>query len=257
MERNERDLNLISELSKRANHFWFRHRNRIILDFVMRYCKRKEGIVSILELGAGSGNICRFLKAKGYKIDASDMYEAALRYFENEVDNVFKLDLVIDTVPDRLKYKYDIVILGDIIEHLEFPVPTLKKVKKFLKNNGRVLITVPALMVLWTPYDEYCGHIKRYNKRFLAEEIINSKYYCEDIGYFMFIPAIVLLFQRKIRSFFRRSPSDFRHEFDISLFVNNLMYWLMTIEYWVGKFLDYPFGSSLLGIAKKESLGIL
>lgn len=241
----------IENLYKNRSHFWFFHRNKIIFDAIAKYCKKSKEDTYILEIGTGAGNISCYLKDKGYKIDASDMYDSALNYMKRKVDGVFIFDLISDKIPCKNLYKYDIVILGDVIEHLENPVSALKKINNFLKRGGAILVTVPALMQLWTPYDNFCGHKKRYNRSNLKKELKDSGYQVQEIKYFMFIPAIILLFQRKFKSVFKKTEKSFSNELRINSFINNFMGFIMSIEYKFGKIINYPFGSSVIIVGKK------
>lgn len=249
MDRKEDyDKKSLKILYKYRNFFWFRHRNRIILDIITKYFKHKKSI-KILELGAGSGNISRYLKNSGYNMDVSDMYDEALKYFKYGGYNIFTFDLISDEVPVHLKHKYDLIILGDVIEHIDKPISVLKKIKDFLVLNGGILITVPALMQLYTPYDNFCGHKKRYNKNNLETELIDSNYHIEKTKYFMFIPAIILFFKRRYKSVVGNKEKFFEKEFAISSIANTIMSLIMTIEYVIGKVINYPFGSSLISFA--------
>jgi len=242
---------LIEYIHENSNHFWFHHRNKVILDMIVKHCKNPQTETHILELGAGSGIIGYFLKTKGYKVDVSDMYESATKYSGNEIDNAFTFDLISDKVQDIYKNKYDVVILGDVIEHLDNPVSALKKACDFLTAEGYIVITVPALKRLWTPYDKFSGHKKRYSRMTLKNELICSKYYLVEIKYFMFLPAIILLFQRKLKSICRRNDQSFVDELKINKFVNKIMSFIMLIEYNLENFISCPFGSSLIAIGKK------
>lgn len=242
----------IEVLYKSSNHFWYHHRNKIILDSIMKYCKKAKEDTYLLELGAGSGNIALFLKCKGFKIDASDMYDSALKYFEGRVDNTFIYNITLGYIPDKFKHRYDVVILGDVIEHLHEPVSALKKCSDFLKAGGLILLTVPALMQLWTPYDQFAGHKKRWDKEGLEMELKESAYQIEEIKYFMFIPAIILFFKRRLKSiFFKYEEEEFKNELVISSIANRIMKLIMVMEYLIGRFIDFPFGSSLLALVRK------
>ena len=242
----------VETLYRNNNHFWFRHRNKIILDIIEKYLKEAKDGIRILELGAGSGNISRFLKSKGYNVDASDVYKTAIDYFKNDVDNAFVFDLLSDKAPDNMSHRYDFVILGDVLEHLDDPVSALERTKVFLRPKGYIVITVPALMQLWGDYDEYYGHKRRYNKKSLENELIESGYSLEEIKYFMFLPSLFLFFQRKVKPIARGKSRTIFKELNINDFLNRIMHVLMLIEYVVGKTVDYSFGSSILLIGKNQ-----
>ena len=38
---------------------------------------------------------------------------------------------------------FDVIILGEFLEHIAYPEIFLRKLKKYLKNNGKIIITTP------------------------------------------------------------------------------------------------------------------
>ncbi len=244
----------ISELARYAHHFWFAHRNQVILDYIERHCRLDKMEFRILELGAGSGNICCFLKQQGYRIDASDFYESALGHFKDCVEHSFVFDVVNDPVPAESQGIYDLLILGDIIEHLSEPVSSLKRVRPFLKHKGKILVTVPALMQLWSSYDEECGHKRRYTAKTLADTLKEAGYSVVEVRYFMCIPALILFVRRKAQGIFgKRKSRKPDSELEISESANKVMNHIMQIEYRVGRIIRFPFGSSVIAFADCKS----
>ena len=53
-------------------------------------------------------------------------------------------------------------MLLDVLEHIENDKEFLILIKKKLKINGRLLITVPAFEKLWSSEDDAAGHFRRY-----------------------------------------------------------------------------------------------
>ena len=159
--------------------------------------------------------------------------------------------MISDEIANQYKERYDIVILGDVIEHLKEPLSVMTKIKHFLVKDGLVLITVPALMQLWAPYDEWAGHKKRYNKENLTQLPKDSSYDIKKVKYFMFIPSIFLFYKRKLKSSAKEADESFKDELNIGTAINKVMNIIMFIEYGIGKILNYPFGSSLIAIGKK------
>ena len=47
-----------------------------------------------------------------------------------------------------------LILIADVIEHVKQPKNLLKDLKKFLKKDGRILITVPAYQFLFSKKDE-------------------------------------------------------------------------------------------------------
>jgi SAM-dependent methyltransferase len=53
----------------------------------------------------------------------------------------------------------------DVLEHLPDPAAALEHARSLLNPGGRLLITVPALNVLWTTHDDVNHHYIRYDRR--------------------------------------------------------------------------------------------
>lgn len=247
----------IASLNKARNHFWYLHRNRIIEDLIDEFQKEKNlrRTPCILELGAGSGNISSYLFTKGYTIIASDFYRSGVDIIEYNGIKAFQYDLANNALPLHKEHlnAYDIVILGDVIEHLDDPVEALKNVKTFLRKGGRVMITVPALSILWTQYDIYCGHKRRYSIQLLSKHIRAAGYAPIKVRYFMLLPAIILFVTRKIKDTFTPYDTGMLYtELHLNSATNAFMKILMAVEYKFQKLINVPFGSSVYGIGEVE-----
>ena len=57
---------------------------------------------------------------------------------------------------------FDLILMLDVLEHVEHPAKMLRRAASFLARDGQLLITVPAFDALWTLHDELNGHVKRY-----------------------------------------------------------------------------------------------
>lgn len=60
---------------------------------------------------------------------------------------------------------YSLILMLDVLEHLEDPVGALQHAVDLLTPEGTLLITVPAFMALWTNHDVLNHHLTRYTKR--------------------------------------------------------------------------------------------
>lgn len=55
---------------------------------------------------------------------------------------------------------FDYIIMGDVIEHLRDPWTALKRVKKLLKPDGKIIASIPNIMNAATVYDILNGHFE-------------------------------------------------------------------------------------------------
>lgn len=107
---------------------------------------------SVLEVGAGSGKNLIYAKKEGY---ANKIYGVELMELPNESqsDDAYEEFLIgnIETMP--LHYKedqFDVIIMGDVLEHLVDPYLIIRKFKKFLKPGGVLISSIPNVRNLKT-----------------------------------------------------------------------------------------------------------
>ena len=112
---------------------------------------------TILDVGAGSGFFSRHLLAQSSAKEAwcvdisydgdSDASEAGKPvHFRRQVDTV----------------NADLVLLMDVLEHVDDDVGLLKEYAKKVSRGARFLISVPAFQFLWSGHDVFLEHKRRY-----------------------------------------------------------------------------------------------
>lgn len=98
---------------------------------------------TILDVGAGGGTYVALLNGGNwYTMDAVEIYKPAAEQAKNFYRNVFNQDI---RDFEAWKYiKYDLVIFGDVIEHMtvEDAIRVLERAKCFAKH---IIISVPFL----------------------------------------------------------------------------------------------------------------
>ena len=57
---------------------------------------------------------------------------------------------------------FDLVLALDVIEHVADDLQALKELFRTLRGGGSLLVTVPALRILWSAHDVANGHYRRY-----------------------------------------------------------------------------------------------
>mgnify|MGYP003802959663 CR=1 FL=1 len=100
---------------------------------------RKSG--KILEIGSGYGLFFESMEKLGYNITGIEISKQR-RKISRRITNAKILD--INIVKDTLNFpKLDMIILFHVLEHIIEPVTFLKKLKKLLKSNGKIIVEVP------------------------------------------------------------------------------------------------------------------
>ena len=109
------------------------------------------GSKQILDLGCGVGYIGRAIKERQEcTIDGIDIDETALKIakkYYNKVSLIRLGDKTDQAFQDFLKssQKYDCIICGDIIEHLENPGYIISILAEKLAKNGKILVSIPNI----------------------------------------------------------------------------------------------------------------
>jgi len=230
----------LRQIAHQKKHWWFQARKKIIFKIIKEIKLKKN--LKILDFGAGSGVNTDILSKFG-KVDIFEKNKIALNYLKNNIK--------INKSFSKLKMKknhYDFILVADVIEHIKRPKSTLLFLKKILKKNGYILITVPAYQFLFSKKDEKLGHFRRYDKKSLLNEIINFK--VVKVSYFntLLYPLIATI--TLWNKFFK---IDYIKDVEKTpnLFLNNLFYIIFSIESFLLKFFNLPFGVSIYIIIKK------
>ncbi len=85
-------------------------------------------------------------------------------------DNPFKQDIHIGSFDANFQpgKKYGLILMLDVLEHLDDAVGALRHALALLRPGGLLLITVPAFSLLWTSHDQLNHHRVRYTKPSIA-----------------------------------------------------------------------------------------
>jgi SAM-dependent methyltransferase len=232
-----------------SSHFWFKWRMAAALKQLDRLSIGRDQELQALEIGCGTGVLrAQFEAATRWVIDGTDLDYGALCQAQPGRGRI----LYYDIREEKLNEAYDIVILYDVLEHIEDTQPFLRSVLKHLKPGGLLLINVPAALSLYGDYDRAAGHVRRYTRKTLGREFSGLNLRIEDLRYwgFSLLPLLALrkLIQRLSghRSLDDIIQSGFQPP---NALVNQLLGVLMSIETFVLS--APPFGSSLLMVGCK------
>ncbi len=104
---------------------------------------RNSKDLNILEIGCGNGHICYQLAKNDFEIRGIDLcpntIENAKATYKHE-----KLSFEVKNAETLVSGKpYDVIIMSEVLEHLNYPDSVLGVVSNLLKPNGISIITVP------------------------------------------------------------------------------------------------------------------
>jgi SAM-dependent methyltransferase len=175
-------------LSVEDSSFWFRHRNRCILQAIKLF--PPSG--AFFDVGGGNGYVAAAIQEAGLQVV---LVEPKLAGVRNAVKRGIRL-VVRATLEDAgvLPGTLPAVGLFDVVEHIRDDAGFLAGINRLIVPGGRVFITVPAYQWLWSGEDILAGHARRYTVRTLRRLLESTGYAVEFATYFFgFLPLPILL----------------------------------------------------------------
>lgn len=161
---------------------WSSHER--ILDLIPQNTK-------VLDVGCASGYLAALIKEKGCVVDGID----------NDAESILEAKKycnasVLDIAREKIQGKYDIIILGDILEHLENPGKILADLKENLNKGGYIIVSLPnivniypRLKILFGHFDyEEKGifdrtHLRFFTRKSFKQFVNNAGYQVEKLEY--------------------------------------------------------------------------
>ncbi|MGD1912827.1 MAG: class I SAM-dependent methyltransferase [Rivularia sp. (in: cyanobacteria)] len=231
-------------------HWWFLARRQIIEQVIVRLKLPKNA--QILEAGCGTGGNLQMLSRHG-QVSAMELDEIACQLANQRQVTQVKSGSLPDNIPFNLQY--DLILILDVIEHLDNDLSALKALYYKLKPGGCLLVTVPAYKFLWSEHDEINHHKRRYRLKALRQVVKKAGYEITYGSYFntFLFPVVAIL-----RSLEKLFPKQNKNQFSSDLVlpskpVNQFFKWIFAREsYFINRF-TLPFGVSVLLLARKPN----
>jgi len=227
-------------------HPWELSRTQCILNIFKKYC-----INDIADIGAGD----RFFASKFSPFVSGTMYAIDTGY--NESSKIIDGIHCLNDISKLPKLNCDgVIMLMDVLEHIQDDTAFLKDVLKKISTGGFVLITVPAFQFVFSEHDTFLKHYRRYNKKQLLALINSQNLSIEKIHYFytsLFFARMASLLLKKIKT--AKPTGVGSWNFSDKHIITQLIYTILNIDFSICAFFAhfriYLPGLSLLAICKK------
>lgn len=156
------ESHLLGQVSEPRIGFWHEVRALTVLDQVP-----VGRPVEVVDIGAGAGLLGAILER--------ERPEATYRFFEpiESIAEALALRYGADARLPRVEDcgSADVVALLDVIEHVEHEAELLGPVLGGTSRGTTVVLTAPALSILWSSWDEQLGHYRRYTTKSLRRAL--------------------------------------------------------------------------------------
>ena len=225
-------------------HWWWRAREQALLKVIRRRLGSSPG-QRILDVGCGDGLFFSGLAEFGH-VDGVEPDEALVNpqgpFFDRIRIAPFDTDF-------RSSAPYSLVLLLDVLEHLNNPSEALRHAHSLLTAAGALLLTVPAFQILWTNHDIINHHLVRYRRSTLRPLLRQAGFAILEERYWYQWTCPVKLAVRMFESIFHRPPAIARVPPN---WINRPLYWISRAEQETLGFLGIPFGSTLMVYCTKH-----
>ena len=234
------DTNAILAIAE-YNHWWFQSRRSIMEYIFWKNIAKKD--LRILSVGCGTGAELEHLSTFG-KVTGIDIDPEVVRFCKAKGFQVIESDILASDLPQE---SFDVVVAMDVIEHIKDDFKVVAALKKLLKKDGKLLITVPALPCLWSSFDEEGDfpHFRRYTKKTLQTLLISYDFTIEKLSYYNFFLFPAAFFARK-------SNQSFALQMEVrSSLKNGFLRSIFSFEKYFLPWLSFPVGVSLVAVCRK------
>ncbi|HSZ03285.1 MAG TPA: class I SAM-dependent methyltransferase [Terriglobales bacterium] len=225
-------------------HWWWRARTEYIVETLRRY-RPAAGWTTILDIGCGDGLFFGRLKEFGEVEGIEPSAELV------SADNADRNRIYICSFDEHFTSgkQYSLILMLDVLEHLERPVAALRHAVELLEPDGTLVATVPAFKVLWTNHDVLNHHQTRYTKKSFRNLADGAGLDIEEERYLYHWTFPIKLGLGLAEQAFRLKttlPKVSKGRW------NEFLYRISRLEQMTLSRLRVPFGSSLLVVGKKK-----
>jgi len=228
-------------MKKRAwgtDPYFFGPRQYFRQTLLISYIKKGNNLV--LDAGCGNGSLSFRIAKRGNKVIGVDIKKENIDFCNNVKQslriknlNFMQMSLTDITFKDKL---FDVVISGEVLEHIKDDNKVVKQFNRVLKKGGQCVISVPQNPDLWSVEDDWVGHIRRYEKEELINLLEKNGFRINKINsigfplvraYFYFFNKLVL--KKKINKSKKTKENKFIHKiiniFSYIFFFDTLFSW--------------------------------
>jgi 2-polyprenyl-3-methyl-5-hydroxy-6-metoxy-1,4-benzoquinol methylase len=235
----------VHEIEK--THWWCVARRRIVEDVIDRRIELPAG-ARVLDIVCGTGAVLEALSARfeAYGTDASQLAIDLCR--QRGLTNAFCCTL--ETFPHK-DLRFDLVILLDVVEHIDDDLGMLQAARRSLKAGGWTLVTAPAYQFLWGPHDVVNHHKRRYSRAGLRRVLLAAGLELRMLSYFntILFPAALLAWAGEKLTGVKADPRPRVPPAP----VNALLATVFSMEKYLLRGVTLPYGLSLIALARRPS----
>jgi len=228
-------------------YWWFVGRRDLALRMYRRYRPAPKGNPLVLDVGCGTGAVLKELPNLDVAPVGLDMSPLALSFCRKRgIQRLLRGDGTKVPLEDA---SVQGVIGLDVFEHIQDDAAAFEEAYRVLQPGQVLVMSVPAFMSLWGPHDVALHHFRRYRRPELRRKLEAAGFHVERCAYsvFFLFPVVVLwrFFEKR-----KRGPAK-ASLVAVPRWTNGVLIGLQRFEAWLLQWVDLPWGSSVVAVARK------
>lgn len=146
---------------------YFKIQREVTEDYIIPFLKDKMDLkqpINVLEIGCAEAGVLKAFTNLGHRTTGIELLpqrvENAKRFMEKELEEK-KVNFIVRNIYDidtekDLPFKYDLVILKDVIEHIHEQYKFLAIVRNFLNPGGHIFFAFPPWQMPFGGHQQVC-----------------------------------------------------------------------------------------------------
>lgn len=201
----------------------------------------------VVEVGAGTGAISALLLAEAPEtltlVEPSAMFTLLTANVpaRNTAPRVHHHQALFADISSQLSPAPDTVVYVNVLEHVADDEAELRLIWDALSPGGRCLVFVPALRLLYSPFDRRLGHHRRYSKKELVAKAEAAGFGVVTAKYFD-LAGVLPWFVR-----FRVLRAEALGTASVAAYDR----WVVPVTKWFERLIRPPFGKNVLAVLVK------
>jgi 2-polyprenyl-3-methyl-5-hydroxy-6-metoxy-1,4-benzoquinol methylase len=124
-------------------HIWIQYHNQLRIYLDLAGFPYLTGAKKILDVGCAQGTLALLLAERGHQVVALDLRAHFLEYAQSRYTHGEISFVAGNALECELDERFDLVFANQIIEHLVHPDRLVVRLKRFLKEGGKLVVTTP------------------------------------------------------------------------------------------------------------------
>lgn len=240
-----------AKMFEREDSFWWHKGIRKITDALLAgYLPKKDGN-KILDVGCGTGGMFGILKKYG-EVTGIDQSPEAVVYAQKRA-----LAAAVERgSAEHLPYDdgiFDVVVCFDVLYHkwVKDDLAVLGEINRVLKPGGTLVIREASYNWLRSQHDELVWTQHRFTRNELKGKLAKAGFFirkCSYVNFFLFPLALA----KRIIEKAVKEKNPLENMFKANAAMNIFFSFFLYLESVLIQFLNFPFGLSVICVAKKK-----